>query len=287
MRTIDDATCARALARADTVHATTGVAPLGDAARRDLLRPGADSFVVEDHDAFVHAMRGATGWTLGEVPGSAGVAPLSVALDEIRRRGGGEVTCWIAGADLPAAERMVAATRAAGLAPRRRLLRLEVELPIAARPIPDGVTVAAFDAATDVDGWLAVNNRAFAAHPEQGGWDAATFAARRAEPWFRDADLRIARRDGRIVGSCWTKRTDDPGRPPIGEIHVIGVDPDAQGIGLGAAIVVEGLDHLATACDARIGMLYVDASNSAAVHLYEGLGFRRVREDHAFVGEVR
>lgn len=287
MHTIDDATCVRVLARADAVHATTGVAPLGDASRRDLVHPGVDSFVIEDHDAVVHAMRGVRGWTLGEVSGSAGVAPLSAALDEIGRRGGGGVTLWIAGADLPGAGAVVDAARECGLTPRRRLLRLEVDLPVAGRPLPDGVTVAAFDPSADVDGWLAVNNRAFAAHPEQGGWDAATFAARRAEPWFRDEDLRIARRDGRVIGSCWTKRTDDPGRPPIGEIHVIGVDPDAQGIGLGAAIVVEGLEHLATACDARIGMLYVDASNAAAVRLYEGLGFRPVREDHAFEGEVR
>lgn len=287
MRTIDAATCARVLARADAVHATTGVAPLGDAARRDVLHPGVDSFVVADGDAFVHAMRGVGGWTLGEVPGSAGVAPLPAALDEIGRRGGGGVTLWIAGADLPAAGPVVAAACECGLTARRRLLRLEVDLPVTARSLPVGVTVAAFDPTTDVDGWLDVNNRAFATHPEQGGWDAATFAARRAESWFRNEDLRIARRDGRVVGSCWTKRTDDPGRPPIGEIHVIGVDPDAQGIGLGAAIVVEGLDHLATACDARIGMLYVDASNAAAVRLYEGLGFRPVREDHAFVGEVR
>ena len=161
---------------------------------------------------------------------------------------------------------------------------LEWDGPSAEMPTKDKlyVVVDAFDPETDIDAWLEVNNRAFADHPEQGGWDAARFATRRAEPWFRAEDLRVARRDGRVVGSCWTKRSDDPGRPPIGEIHVIGVDPSAQGIGLGPAIVTEGLHHLATVCGAEIGMLYVDADNTAAVRLYERLGFRPVREDHAY-----
>ena len=31
----------------------------------------------------------------------------------------------------------------------------------------------------------------------------------------------------------------------------------------------------------------VDASNAGAVHLYERIGFRPVREDHAFEGTIR
>ena len=85
-----------------------------------------------------------------------------------------------------------------------------------------------------------------------------------------------------MVGSCWTKRTDDPGRPPIGEIYVIGVDPSTQGLGLGPALVADGLDHLARRCGAEIGMLYVDAANAPAVAMYGRLGFRQVREDHAY-----
>ena len=284
MAPIDVGTRDRVLARVDAVHASTGVAPLGDAAIRDLIRPGVGSCVVTDGDAVVHAMRGADRWTLGEVPGSDRTAPVSAALDEIRRHGGGPVTLWVAGADRPAAEPAVGAALACGLRCGRRLLRLETPLPVERRPVPPDVVIEAFDAVRDVDAWLAVNNRAFATHPEQGGWDAGTFAARRAEPWFRAQDLRIARRDGRVVGSCWTKRTDDPGRPPIGEIHVVAVDPDAQGTGLGAAIVTEGLAHLATDCGAEIGMLYVDASNIGALDLYERLGFITVREDHAYEG---
>lgn len=269
-------------ARATAIHESIGVAPLGEATWRDLEEPGPESFVVEDGDTIVHAMHGSARWTLGVVPGTSSRAALDAALAAVAERSADPVTVWVTGADRPDRAAITADLHAAGLGVARRLLRLEVVLPIEPRPFPEGTTVRGFDPTTDADAWLAVNNRAFVEHPEQGGWDAATFAARRAEPWFRSDDLRVALLEDRLVASCWTKRTDDPGRPPIGEIYVVGVDPSAQGLGLGPAIVTEGLDHLARRCGARIGMLYVDAANAPAVGLYDRLGFTPVREDHAF-----
>jgi mycothiol synthase len=281
-RTIDAAVRERVRARAATVHRGTGVAPLGEATWRDLEAPGPESFVVLDDDVVLHAMRNRARWTLGVIPGGPIGPAIGATLAAIDARGGGAVTLWVNGADRPDRAADVGAILDAGLVRTRCLLRLEVDLPIEPRPSPPGVAIGAFDAEADTAAWLSVNNRAFVEHPEQGGWDEETFGSRRAEAWFRPEDLRIARLDGRVVASCWTKRTDDPGRPPIGEIYVVGVDPGAQGIGLGPAIVAEGLDHLARRCGAAIGMLYVDATNAAAVALYDRLGFRTVREDHAF-----
>ena len=110
---------------------------------------------------------------------------------------------------------------------------------------------------------MATNNRAFASHPEQGHWDLATLLEREEEAWFDPDGLLLLEEDGRLAGSCWTKIHADT-EPPMGEIYVIGVDPDFHGRGWGRALTEAGLDWLADQ-GLTVGMLYVDADNTAAV----------------------
>ena len=100
--------------------------------------------------------------------------------------------------------------------------------------VPDGVGLRTFRPGTDDAAWLRVNNRAFENHPDQGGWVEAVLARRMAEPWFDPAGFLLAWRGDELAGFCWTKVHEEPER--LGEIFVIGVDPDAQGIGLGRAL---------------------------------------------------
>ena len=65
------------------------------------------------------------------------------------------------------------------------------------------------------------------------------------------------------------------GADPVGEIYVVGVDPDAQGLGLGRALTALGLDHLAGR-GLGAAILYTGAENTVAVHTYERAGFVRV-----------
>ena len=106
---------------------------------------------------------------------------------------------------------------------------------------------------------------------------------RMAEPWFDPAGFLIAWRGEDLAGFCWTKVHEEPER--LGEIFVIGVDPDAQGLGLGRALVIAGLDHLAQVRGCPTGVLYVAAANTPAVTLYESLGFVIARTDTALVLE--
>ena len=141
--------------------------------------------------------------------------------------------------------------------------------------LPEGVTVRAFVPGADDDAWLGVNSRAFAHHPEQGRWTADDLRLRFGEPWFDPAGFLLAvdPADDRLLGFHWTKvHPAESGEPAIGEIYVLGVDPGGHRRGLGAALSVAGLRHLA-GLDLADVLLYVDESNTAAVALYRRLGF--------------
>jgi mycothiol synthase len=201
-------------------------------------------------------------------------AALGVVADE----GGGHVHLW---KSKPSAhDDAVAAGN--GLARGRDLYQMRRPLPVHGEPWT--LITRPFVVGRDEDAWLAVNNRAFHWHPEQGGWTLDVLREREQQPWFDPSGFLLHERDGRLAGFCWTKVHDEHD-PPLGEIYVIAIDPDFAGLGLGRALTLAGLDHLASK-GLRIGMLYVDAGNTAAVRLYEKLGFVVDHVDRAYVADV-
>lgn len=152
--------------------------------------------------------------------------------------------------------------------------------------LPPDVRVRTFVPGQDEEEWVALNARAFAEHPEQGSWAVADLLLREQEPWFDPEGFFLAERDARILGFHWTKvhggdGADGHGHEPIGEVYVVGVDPDGRGLGLGRALTLVGLRHLRTRGLTQ-AMLYVDESNRAAIRLYESLGFTHWDTDVMF-----
>ena len=284
----------------DDVEALDGHPSLGEAVWRDLDHPiepvSAGVLATDDGRpvgfTYVHRSDNISPphWAAGVVlhPDVRGSPELEVALLEravghVSREGGGLVVLWI----LEPEPRDDDAAARAGFRHQRDLLQQRVSLPLAeALAWPPGVEVRSFVPGRDDDVWLAVNNRAFADHPEQGGWVRATLERRMAEPWFDPKGFLLAFDADGLAGFCWTKvhpATDAD--PELGEIFVIGVDPSRQGSGLGKALVVAGLAHLAER-GIRTGMLFVDGDNEAAIRLYESLGFTTHRRDRAYEREV-
>jgi mycothiol synthase len=151
----------------------------------------------------------------------------------------------------------------------RQLRRPLTDLDLPEPKLPDGVAVRTFVPGRDDTAWLAVNAAAFAHHPEQGSLTQRDLDDRKAEAWFDPKGFFLAFREGELIGFHWTKEHAAEG---LGEVYVIGLRPGAQGGGLGRALTTIGLRHLATK-GLPTAMLYVDADNTAAVKLYERLGF--------------
>jgi len=147
-------------------------------------------------------------------------------------------------------------------------------------PLPPGVMIRSFVVGRDEQAWTDANNRAFADHPEQGGWSLSQIQMREQEEWFDPAGFLLAEAadDGRLLGFHWTKvhgrDSSAHAHEPIGEVYALGVDRSAQGRGLGPALTVAGLRHLRSVGLSQV-MLYVDESNAGAIRVYERLGFTR------------
>lgn len=196
--------------------------------------------------------------------------------------GGPEARIWAHG-KLPAAE---AVARRLGLSAARELWQMRRPLAAPELPaveMPDGLVIRTYRGPADDAELLRVNNAAFDWHPEQGGWSARELEERRAESWFDPAGLFLAfdaQEPRRLLGFHWTKvhRDEDP---PAGEVYVVGIDPAAQGRGLGRLLTLIGLHHLREAGLGEV-LLYTEADNTAAVRTYRGLDFAPAHIDIAY-----
>lgn len=270
--------------------AVDGVSPLSEQARLHLASGGSEKV----RHLILRTPAGVAGYAqlqLGEDaagataelfvdPAVRGQGHGATLLAAVRAGAASAVRVWAHG-DLPAAAALAAR---AGMTRVRVLHQLSRPM-LGALPspvLPEGVSLRSFRA-SDAGEWLRVNARAFAAHPEQGRWTQDDLQLRMQESWFSEDGFIIAVResDDAMLGFAWTK-TDatapGAGRTLTGELYVIGVDPDAQGTGLGRALVLAALAHLRT-IKANSAKLYVDADNVPAMRLYASLGFGTVGTD--------
>ena len=167
-----------------------------------------------------------------------------------------------------------------GLEVQRSLHQMRCPLPLpeaSFHPVP----TRDLDPVLDPPRLLQVNNRAFAFHPDQGDQRLEDLESAFTKDGFDPASVRVVdapvgdprAADHPMAGFCWTKiHPEIPGRPLLGEIYVIAVDPDFHGEGLGTGLTVAGLEWLHRQGPA-VGMLYVESDNKPAVATYRKLGF--------------
>lgn len=294
----DDVAAVRTLVDAATAH--DGVVPLGEHVLLHLKHGGdrADKHLLVRDDAgvvgYAHLdptdpVEGASGEVVVRPDhrrhgvGTALVREM-LAQSSARSPGGSHrLRLWAHG-HLPGSQTLAESlgfVRARDLWQMRRDMTDELPPPY----FPDGVAVRTFEPGRDETAWVEVNARAFADHPEQGAMTIDDLRQRMAESWFDPAGFFLAERAGRLVGFHWTKvhggdgsSSGGHGHPPIGEVYVVGVDPAAQGGGLGKALTLIGLHHLRQVGVDQV-MLYVESDNRPAIAVYESLGFTRYSVD--------
>lgn len=269
----------------DAASAADGTAPVGDQVLRALPRDQTRHLVAEVDGDVVGYLNLAPATTdappMAEAVVHPGARRRGIGAELIRTgfaEGGSGTRVWAHGNLEPAR----ATAAALDLVAARELLQMRRSLrDLPPVKVPDGALLRTYAGPEDDAELLRVNNAAFSWHPEQGGWTEADIAERRGESWFDPEGLFLAfdTQTGRLLGFHWTKVHS----AELGEVYVVGVDPSAQGRGLGAALTLVGLHHLADRLgeDANV-TLYVEADNSAAVKTYERLDFAVFTADVAY-----
>lgn len=261
----------------------------GELAAFGRLNEAGDAFGRQVAEAIVHPERRGRGHG-------------GVMLAAVQARSTGTLRAWSHG-DHPAAVALARARRFERVRELHRMgVALTADLPQVV--LPEGATLRAFRPGVDEQPLVDVNAKAFSWHPEQGAMTVRDVEAAERDDWFDPAGLFVAEsfppsapspsapeREQRLVGFHWTKvHPAAEGEDPVGEVYVVGVDPDAHGGGLGRALTIAGLDYLRKRGLRRV-ILYVEGDNAAALAVYRKLGFEvettAVQYEHTVSADAR
>ncbi|MGW5453431.1 mycothiol synthase [Nocardia sp. NPDC003979] len=288
--TVDSTTAENIRALLDRAKSTDGVAPVSEQAVLSLAEttPGTRHLLAERNGEIAGYANLVAAHddhpAMAEVAVDPEAREQGIGTDLVRKaltEGGKGARVWAHG-DLPAAKALAAALK---LTTARELWQMRRSLATPELPpleVPEGLVLRTYEGPADDAELLRVNNAAFAWHPEQGGWTERDVAARRAESWFDPAGLFLAfdaADPDRLLGFHWTKA--HPDAAPAGEVYVVGIDPAAQGRGLGRLLTLAGLHHLRDTGLTEV-LLYTEADNHAAVRTYTKLGFAPAHIDVAY-----
>jgi mycothiol synthase len=137
---------------------------------------------------------------------------------------------------------------------------------------PPAIEVRSFDGSEQaLRDWTDCSNRAFAASAFTVLSTVEDCRGLAQADHFRADGLLLAYRGQTCVGFCRNAL-----HPDHGEIDVLGVAPEARGIGLGRSLLRWGVAWLEGHAAAAVRLM-VDGQNDSAIRLYQSEGFETIR----------
>ena len=143
------------------------------------------------------------------------------------------------------------------------------QIPVGNHNLPDGFSIRPLAGENEVDACVQLHRAVFQTKNMTIEWRKRTL---RHPEYISDIDLVAVAPDGRLAAfcACWLDKNSEI---PSGQVEPLGVHQDFRRLGLGRAILSEGLRRLYR-LGARQTFVETDNYRNAAFHLYESTGFR-------------
>ena len=146
--------------------------------------------------------------------------------------------------------------------------------PVAERVLPVGFSIRPLAGEGEIEDYVQLHRAVFDSKSMTTAWRSRTLHCPEYEA---DLDLVAVAPDGRVAAFCVCWFDSDGDWPPRGQIEPMGVHTDFRNLGLGRAILSEGLRRLYRS-DAESVYVETDLDRNAAMELYEAVGFQPVRD---------
>lgn len=156
----------------------------------------------------------------------------------------------------------------------RVLMQRSAQIPVSDYALPAGFIVRPLAGENEVEAYVQLYRAVFESKSMTAEW--RTRALRRPE-YLSDLDLVAVAPDGRLAGFCVCWLNEDSEEKPGGQIEPLGVHEDFRRLGLGRALLSEGLRRLYL-CGADRVCVETDNYRKAALKLYEAMGFRLIQD---------
>jgi len=152
-------------------------------------------------------------------------------------------------------------------------MQRSAQVPVADYPLPAGFAIRPLAGESEVEAYVDLHRAVFESRSMTVEWRRRALRRPEHQP---NLDLVAVAPGGRLAAFCVCWLDAGAGVKPGGQIEPLGVHADFRNLGLGRAILAEGLRRLHLCAD----RVYVetDQYRNAALALYQALGFRPVHD---------